>query len=237
MKSTLFAVAALVAGVASLTIDTPSDVSECVPTQFTWSGGVAPYYLGRLSLTQQYAIALEFLQSIEPGSDPSGTPLQQYGPLSGTSLTWSTNITANTQVSLTIKDSTGATDQSAPFEIGTGSTSCLSASAGSSSTAAGTSSSSAAASSSASSTSSASDSSSGSSTSAASSSASSGASTSASGSSSAATSTSPSGSSSATSSSASATNTASGNTSGAMANAASLAVAGIVGAGLAAILA
>lgn len=35
------------------------------------------------------------IYSIEPGNDPSGAPLQQYGPLEGTSFTWPTNITSS----------------------------------------------------------------------------------------------------------------------------------------------
>lgn len=35
------------------------------------------------------------IYSIEPGNDPSGAPLQQYGPLDGTSFTWPTNITSS----------------------------------------------------------------------------------------------------------------------------------------------
>ncbi|KAF9816653.1 hypothetical protein IEO21_03958 [Rhodonia placenta] len=133
MKSIiLVALAAFASGVAGLTINTPSDVSECIPTLLTWSGGTGPYYL-----------------SIEPGNDPSGAPLQQYGPLEGTSFTWPTNITSSQQVSLTIKDSTGATNQCAPFNINAGSSSCIGASASASSGASSASSSASGASSSA----------------------------------------------------------------------------------------
>ncbi|EED85968.1 predicted protein [Postia placenta Mad-698-R] len=202
MKSIiLVALAAFASGVAGLTINTPSDVSECIPTLLTWSGGTGPYYL-----------------SIEPGNDPSGAPLQQYGPLDGTSFTWPTNITSSQQVSLTIKDSTGATNQCAPFNINAGSSSCIGASASASSGASSASTASSA---------------SGASSSAA-------ATTAASGSSAAASSTAPASSASASgSSSASSTTSASGaaNTGGALAVAANMFAVGAAGAALVAFLA
>ncbi|EGN99258.1 hypothetical protein SERLA73DRAFT_137520 [Serpula lacrymans var. lacrymans S7.3] len=123
MKSvfiSLVSVALLVAGAVaqSFTINTPANVVECQPTLLQWSGGTGPYYL-----------------SILPGSSPGSAALEDLGQQSGTSVTWTCNIAAGTSIGLTLRDSTGATAQSAPFTVNPGSSSCLN----STSTAAGSS--------------------------------------------------------------------------------------------------
>ena len=60
--------------------------------------------------------------SITPGGQPGAAALQQYAGLTGTSFTWSTNITAGTSIGLTLTDSTGQTVQSAPVTIQSGRT-------------------------------------------------------------------------------------------------------------------
>ncbi|GBE88375.1 hypothetical protein SCP_1301900 [Sparassis crispa] len=153
-----------------------------------------------------------------------------YGPLTGDSFSWTTNITQGTYISLTLRDSTGAACQSAPFSINAGNADCLAASASSSA-------SSAASTSGASATSSGASSSAASTSGAASSSASSASSASASHSSAASPSASShSGSSSSGSSSATSSAPAASHTSGAGVNEASLGLAGVVGAILAAVL-
>ncbi|KAI6037726.1 hypothetical protein EDC04DRAFT_2604618 [Pisolithus marmoratus] len=100
-KPTLAAVVLFVAGaLAQFTINTPSNVVECEPTLITWTGGTAPYFL-----------------SILPGATPNGTPLENLGQQNSTSVTWTCNIQAGTSIGLTLRDSTGAVVQSAPFTI------------------------------------------------------------------------------------------------------------------------
>ncbi|KAH7884733.1 hypothetical protein F5I97DRAFT_1891566 [Phlebopus sp. FC_14] len=110
MKTTFASLALFVAGaLAQFTINTPSNVVECEPTLLSWSGGTAPYFL-----------------SILPGSSPSAAALENLGQQNGTSVTWTCNIQAGTSLGLTLRDSTGAVAQSAPFTVNPGSsTSCL----------------------------------------------------------------------------------------------------------------
>ncbi|KZP23822.1 hypothetical protein FIBSPDRAFT_1042667, partial [Athelia psychrophila] len=101
-----FAVLALFVASAlgqALTINTPSNVVECEPTLLNWTGGVPPYFL-----------------SIQPGNQPSAAALESLGTQTGNSYTWSTDIAAGTSIGLSIRDSTGATAQSAAFTINAG---------------------------------------------------------------------------------------------------------------------
>ncbi|EPT05557.1 hypothetical protein FOMPIDRAFT_1021364 [Fomitopsis schrenkii] len=197
MKSAIFfSAAALVASVAGLTVNTPGSVVECEPTAITWTGGTAPFYL---------SFALQ--------TDPNGAAQQSYGPLTSSPFTWTTNITANIDLIINLKDNTGTVAQSGSFIVQSGSTSCLTSS-GSSSAASGSGSSSSAA---------------------AGSSASTGASTGGSASTSAASSGHASTSASGTSSGSGAATTSP--TSGALANAANVFAAAVVGAGVVAYLA
>lgn len=111
---------------AQLTINTPTNPVVCQPLLISWSGGTAPYYL-----------------SILPGNQPTAPALQTFPTQTGTSLTWIVNIAVGTSVGFHIVDSTGASQDSAPFSILTGSdTSCVgknpTSSGGSSSTGSGT---------------------------------------------------------------------------------------------------
>ncbi|PFH52988.1 hypothetical protein AMATHDRAFT_55886 [Amanita thiersii Skay4041] len=92
-----------------LTINTPSNPVVCQPLLLTWSGGSPPYFL-----------------SIHPGSDPNGASIQDFPQQTGTSLTWTVNIAAGTQIGLSLRDNTGNTAQSAAFTINPGSdTACV----------------------------------------------------------------------------------------------------------------
>ena len=95
--------------VAQMQINTPNAPTQCVPAQFTWTGGTSPYFL---------ALASE---------DPYGGPaLQSFAGLTGTSFTWSANISAGTSFRLILTDSGGQTNQSAPVTIQSGpDSSCL----------------------------------------------------------------------------------------------------------------
>ncbi|KAH8099938.1 hypothetical protein BXZ70DRAFT_939653 [Cristinia sonorae] len=125
-STSLVSVAIFVAGALAqgpITINTPENVVVCQPTLLTFSGGVPPYIL-----------------SVLPGNQPSAQPLEQYTNLTGTSYTWNANIAAGTQVGLTLRDSTGAAGQTAPFPInaGVGDTSCLSQPSGGNASGGGT---------------------------------------------------------------------------------------------------
>ncbi|MFE4800292.1 hypothetical protein ACFRFL_36020 [Streptomyces sp. NPDC056708] len=92
-----------------LTINTPSNPVVCQPLTITWSGGQAPYQLELL-----------------PGNESGAAPLRDFGQQEGTAYTWTVDVPPNTSVGLTLRDSTGATAQSAPFTIQAGpDTSCV----------------------------------------------------------------------------------------------------------------
>ncbi|KAI5982324.1 hypothetical protein EDD15DRAFT_2324365 [Pisolithus albus] len=108
--ATLVAVVPAVLG--QLTINTPSNVVECEPTQLTWSGGQAPYYL-----------------SLVPGGQSSATPLEQLPSQNGNSYTWMVDLQAGVSFNVALKDSTGATAYSDIVTVQSGgSTSCANSS-------------------------------------------------------------------------------------------------------------
>lgn len=118
--ATLVAIVPAVLG--QLTINTPSNVVECEPTQLTWSGGQAPYYL-----------------SLVPGGQSSATPLEQLPTQNGNSYTWTVDLQAGVSFNVALKDSTGATAYSDIVTVQSGgSTSCANSSVqGGSATSAG----------------------------------------------------------------------------------------------------
>ncbi|RDX57309.1 hypothetical protein OH76DRAFT_1459876 [Lentinus brumalis] len=110
-SASLVTVALLAVGAAAqnFQINTPNPPTQCVPTQFTWSGGTPPFFL-----------------VINPGGQPGAAALQQYPNLQSSPFTWSSNITAGTSISLSLTDSTGANALSAPVTILSGpDSSCL----------------------------------------------------------------------------------------------------------------
>jgi len=124
MKSFCFSLltaALFVAGVsAQLTVNTPVNVVECTPLTITWTGGTGPYFL-----------------SLHSGNDVNGAPLISFPSTTDTSLTWpAVNFTSGTSLDLSLRDSAGASSQSAVFTVQAGGdSSCLnggSSSAGSS---------------------------------------------------------------------------------------------------------
>ncbi|KAI1797141.1 hypothetical protein LXA43DRAFT_1138120 [Ganoderma leucocontextum] len=137
LSTCLVAAALLVAVVnAQFQINTPASVTECVPVQFTWTGGQEPYFLR--------GIYHAFRRIINPGGVPGATAFQQYSGVTGTSFTWSANISSGTSIGLQLTDTNGQIAQSAPVTIQAGvTTSCLtsdqsSAASGSSTPATGT---------------------------------------------------------------------------------------------------
>ncbi|KAK7436039.1 hypothetical protein VKT23_019342 [Stygiomarasmius scandens] len=94
--STLFALDVL----AQMQISTPGSLVECQPVLLSWSEGQSPYFL-----------------SVDPGNQPGAAALEQLGEQSSTSFVWLVNIQANTLVGFTVRDSTGATAQTAAVTI------------------------------------------------------------------------------------------------------------------------
>ncbi|KII89930.1 hypothetical protein PLICRDRAFT_697750 [Plicaturopsis crispa FD-325 SS-3] len=109
MKSFAAAIAlvALIPHVLGLTINTPVNVVECQPLQFTWTGGTGPYFL-----------------SLVPGGQSMAAAIKQFPEQQGTSYTWNVDLPQNTQFNIALKDSTGATAYSDVATVLAGSTSC-----------------------------------------------------------------------------------------------------------------
>ncbi|KAJ7167766.1 hypothetical protein C8R46DRAFT_1094072 [Mycena filopes] len=111
MRSTLVILGSFVAVALGqgLIINTPTPPPvQCQPTLLSWGGGVPPY----------------FISIVDP--DDKTDILVDFGQLTNTSLTWVDLLPAGTNMLLTIKDSTGAPQSSAPFSVGTGgSDTCL----------------------------------------------------------------------------------------------------------------
>ncbi|KAK0235888.1 hypothetical protein EDD85DRAFT_1009501 [Armillaria nabsnona] len=124
MKFSLFSVSAVFALVGSalaqgdLTINTPSGLTQCLPTLLSWTGGTGPYFL-----------------TVTAGTDPNGNPIADLGEQTGTSFTWDVTFPQGTGLVFNIRDQTGAVKQTAPVTVQTGgSTDCTSSTAGGSST-------------------------------------------------------------------------------------------------------
>ncbi|KAK0450167.1 hypothetical protein EV421DRAFT_1779167 [Armillaria borealis] len=120
MKFSLFSLSAVFALVGSalaqgdLTINTPSGLTECLPTLLSWSGGTG---------------------IVTAGTDPNGNPVANLGQQSGTSFTWTVTFPQGTGLVFNIRDQTGAVKQTAPVTVQTGgSTDCTSSTAAGSST-------------------------------------------------------------------------------------------------------
>ncbi|CAD6574982.1 MAG: hypothetical protein CYPHOPRED_005553 [Cyphobasidiales sp. Tagirdzhanova-0007] len=124
------AVAAVLAAVAKTAyaqsslplINTPPSLVECQPAAITFSGGQAPYIISVLPAGQVAAVPLEFL----PSQPSAGT------------YTWQVNLAAGLNISLSIRDGTGALNYAAPLVIQPGtSSSCLNTTAGAAASSAG----------------------------------------------------------------------------------------------------
>ncbi|KAI8980168.1 hypothetical protein BD414DRAFT_551040 [Trametes punicea] len=126
LSASLVSAALLIAAVSAqdqnFTINTPNPPTQCVPVQLTWQGGDPPYFL-----------------AIIPGGQPQAPALQQYPGLTGTTFTWSVNISAGQSVGFEVTDSQGHIAQSAPVTIQSSpDSSCLNGQSGGSSAASGT---------------------------------------------------------------------------------------------------
>ncbi|KAH9936057.1 hypothetical protein B0H21DRAFT_62463 [Amylocystis lapponica] len=104
-----FVLASLVQLSYQVTVNTVSGITECEPIQFTWSGGVPPYYLELL-----------------PAEQTSAPAMKQFPQTSSTSFTWLVDLEANTSFTIAVTDSNGAQGYSSIETINAGtSTSCL----------------------------------------------------------------------------------------------------------------
>jgi len=93
------------------TINTPTGVTTCQPTRFTYSGGQPPYIL---TLTE--------------GTTAGGAVLKEFDGLTGDAFTWNVDLQANTNFISNLKDSQGNIGQSASVMVTAGSnTSCVNA--------------------------------------------------------------------------------------------------------------
>ncbi|KAJ7248518.1 hypothetical protein C8J57DRAFT_719297 [Mycena rebaudengoi] len=98
------------ATVAQLTIITPQNPVVCQPSLITWGGGQRTPLLHRTAVN----------------NDDRTQTFENFGsPIDGTSVTWNIRVPAGTNVLLTMKDNTGATQTSAPFPILPGNADCL----------------------------------------------------------------------------------------------------------------
>ncbi|KAI0360158.1 hypothetical protein OH77DRAFT_1517690 [Trametes cingulata] len=71
-------------------INTLMSPTQCEPVQFTWEGGVPPYYL-----------------SLVPGGQPAAQAMKQFPAQNGTSMTWTVDLPSGTSFSSSLRDSTG----------------------------------------------------------------------------------------------------------------------------------
>jgi len=113
MKLSTAAVATLVSlvpSIAALTVNTPTNVVQCQPIQFTWSDGTAPYFF-----------------SIIPGGQPTAPAVKSFPTQSGKSLTWKVDVGFGTSLTLSLKDSQGTQAYSDIFTVlNSTDTSCIS---------------------------------------------------------------------------------------------------------------
>ncbi|KAK1230864.1 hypothetical protein PQX77_006030 [Marasmius sp. AFHP31] len=77
-------------------LNTPAKLVTCEPVELRWSGGQAPYFI-----------------SVQDGNNPSGPALEQFPEQSRHSLTWIVNLKAGTSLGFLLRDSNGATSQTA----------------------------------------------------------------------------------------------------------------------------
>ncbi|GAA5848626.1 hypothetical protein JCM9279_002721 [Rhodotorula babjevae] len=113
------ALASLVTGQSSATINTPTQLFTCEPAAITWSGGQSPYFVR----VYQGGSTTDLIETLQ-----SSVQVQSY--------TWNVNVAAGTSVTLGLTDSTGATVYSAEVTVTEGSsTSCVGSSASGSSAA------------------------------------------------------------------------------------------------------
>ncbi|RDX52280.1 hypothetical protein OH76DRAFT_1480871 [Lentinus brumalis] len=98
---TVIAHAAAVA--TPLIINTPAAATQCIPIDFTWTGGVAPFTLA-------YFLRAENILE-------GGNVIQSFRGIPGQEFIWATNVTGGVSLDVQLQDSAGAAAFTAPFEI------------------------------------------------------------------------------------------------------------------------
>ncbi|KAG9078356.1 hypothetical protein FS749_009661 [Ceratobasidium sp. UAMH 11750] len=98
--TSLLVFVAFVAAQADPSINTPPAMVQCQPAQINWVASRTPVFI-----------------SVIPGGQAGAAPLHDFGQQSGNSLTWVVNIPAPTQITLQLRDGTGALAYSAPITI------------------------------------------------------------------------------------------------------------------------
>ncbi|QRV75136.1 hypothetical protein RhiJN_03151 [Ceratobasidium sp. AG-Ba] len=94
------ALAGFAAAQSTMTVATPASVVQCQPVQLSWSGGTAPYF-----------------PSIIPGQQAGAPALKEFPSQTGTSLTWTVDLIANTYITIQVRDSTGSVQYSSAVSI------------------------------------------------------------------------------------------------------------------------
>jgi len=90
------------------TINTPTGVTSCQPTRFTWVGGSGPFIL---QLTE--------------GTTTGGALLKEFDNLTGDGFTWNVDVPGGTNFICNLKGVDGVIAQSAAVTVGNGSNSCV----------------------------------------------------------------------------------------------------------------
>ncbi|CUA70038.1 hypothetical protein RSOLAG22IIIB_08882 [Rhizoctonia solani] len=85
---------------STMTVATPASVVQCQPVALSWSGGTAPYF-----------------PSIIPGQQAGAAALKEFPSQTGTSLTWTVDLIANTYITIQVRDSTGTVQYSSAVSI------------------------------------------------------------------------------------------------------------------------
>ncbi|CAE7194916.1 unnamed protein product [Rhizoctonia solani] len=97
---------------STMTVATPASVVQCQPVALSWSGGTAPYF-----------------PSIIPGQQAGAAALKEFPSQTGTSLTWTVDLIANTYITIQVRDSTGTVQYSSAVSIqNSADSSCVNAS-------------------------------------------------------------------------------------------------------------
>ncbi|EIW74596.1 hypothetical protein CONPUDRAFT_77883 [Coniophora puteana RWD-64-598 SS2] len=115
------AVASLVTFVAgsmaTLTVNTPTNLVQCEPALITWEGGEEVNFT---------VLTFFIVTLISPGSIDSvdGKTHENYDIPSGSAYTWVVDIAAGTSIKLVLKDSTGVVSQSAVVAVQAGAGLC-----------------------------------------------------------------------------------------------------------------
>ncbi|CAE6463915.1 unnamed protein product [Rhizoctonia solani] len=85
---------------STMTVATPASVVQCQPVALSWSGGTAPYF-----------------PSIIPGQQAGAAALKEFPSQTGTTLTWTVDLIANTYITIQVRDSTGSVQYSSAVSI------------------------------------------------------------------------------------------------------------------------